>query len=51
MLLRIDAPKVSEKATALKIVCDFLFDNMKQTYQNMSYLKVTILVPSRKSKI
>jgi hypothetical protein len=47
-LLRIDANKVSSKAYALKIVCDVLFDCMKQTYNNMSYLKVSILVPSRK---
>ena len=46
-LLRIEANKVSSKAFALKIVCDVLFDCMKQTYNNMSYLKVSILVPSR----
>jgi hypothetical protein len=50
-ILKIDAPRVSSKAFALKLVCNFLFRKMKQTYRNMSYIKVTLLVPSRILKI
>jgi hypothetical protein len=31
----------------MKIVCDFLFEEMKNQYKNMSYLKISVLVPSR----
>lgn len=47
-VLRIDANKVSSNAEVLRMVCDFIFKEMKQTYQNMTYLKISILVPSRK---
>ena len=46
-VLRIDAHKVSNNAEVLKMVCEFIFKEMKQTYHNMTYLKISILVPSR----
>jgi uncharacterized protein YacL (UPF0231 family) len=47
-VLRIDAPNVVLKAYTMKIACDFIFEEMKHQYDNMSYLKVSVLVPSRK---
>lgn len=46
-VLRIDANKVSSNAEVLIMVCDFIFKEMRQTYHNMTYLKISILVPSR----
>jgi len=46
-VLRIDANKVSNNAEVLRIVCDFIFKEMRQTYHNMTYLKISVLVPSR----
>lgn len=47
-VLRIDANRVSSNAEVLKMVCEHVFKEMKITYPNMTYLKISILVPSRK---
>ena len=46
-VLRIDAEKVSCNTEVLRMVCEFIYKEMKQTYQNMTYLKISVLVPSR----
>ena len=37
--------KISSKATAIRIISDYLFKEMKSTYKTMTYLKVSILIP------
>ena len=37
--------KIESNALAIKIICDYLFKEMKNTFKTMTYLKVSILVP------
>jgi hypothetical protein len=39
------------KSEALKIICDFLYKHLKELFKNLSYIKITILVPQRISLI
>ena len=39
---------IDAKSEALKIVCDYLYKHLKELYKNLSYIKITILVPQRK---
>jgi len=43
-----DTPSSDGKTKVFKIVCDFLFKSMKDVYKDMSYLKISVLVPKRK---
>ena len=46
-ILKIDTPSTEGKSQTFKIVLEFLFECMKDVYRDMSYLKMTILVPTR----
>jgi hypothetical protein len=35
------------KSEAFYIICDFLYQHLKESYKNISYVKVPILVPQR----
>lgn len=37
--------KISSKANAIRIISDYLFKEMKNTFKTMTYLKVSILIP------
>lgn len=50
-VLKIDAQKVNCNTEVLRIVCDLIFKEMKILYPNMSYLKISVLVPSRNINI
>lgn len=45
-ILRLSTSKTSSKALAIKIISEYLFHEMKDTYKNMTYLKVSILIPN-----
>lgn len=38
---------IDANSETLKIVCDFLYKHLKEHYKNLSYIKITILVPQR----
>ena len=44
-ILKLVTYKIESNALAIKIICDYLFKEMKNTFKTMTYLKVSILVP------
>lgn len=44
-IFKLETYSVGSKATAIKIISEYLFQEMKKLYPKMSFLKVSILIP------